>query len=224
MGGLRLCEGGGIADANTDANGMTTFSGPFRGGGYSDWNGGERLYVVVAGERLTSLFPGFEIGFNSADINGDLQVDAADEDLFASDLLGSYNYRSDFNWDGVVNISDSALFYSGLGASCESGVSAVNPSQIPRQCRLYASYPNPFNPVATIPFSLPDSRKVSLEIFDTSGRLVCTLVDQAEYPAGPHVVLWRGNDEAGRTTAAGVYFYRMQAGNFQQTRKMVMIK
>ncbi|RKZ14134.1 hypothetical protein DRQ50_09500, partial [bacterium] len=223
MGGLRFCEGSGIADANTDANGITTFSGPFRGGGYSDLDGGEPLFVVVAGDILTSG-PGFQIGFNSADINGDLQVDAADEDLFTSDFFGSYNYRSDFNWDGVVDISDSALLQSGLGASCESGVSGVNASQIPRQCRLYASYPNPFNPLATIPFNLPDSRKVSLKIFDVSGRLVKTLIGDGMVGAGRNEVVWQGRDDSGRLVATGVYFCRLEAGNFSETRRMTLLK
>ena len=223
MGGLQFCEGSGIADANTDANGMTTFSGSFRGGGYSDLDGGEPLFVVVADDVLTSG-PGFQIVFNSADINGDLQVDVADEDLFTSDFFGSYNYRSDFNWDGVVNISDSILFQSGMGASCESGVSGVNASQIPRQCRLYASYPNPFNPLATIPFNLPDSRKVSLKIFDISGRLVKTLISGRMVGAGRNEVVWQGRDDSGKLVATGVYFYRLEADDFSETMRMTLLK
>jgi hypothetical protein len=222
-GGLQFCEGSGIADANTDANGMTTFSGPFRGGGQSDYGGNEQLYVMVAGEWLASGLP-FQIYFNSADINGDLRVDAADEDLFTSDLFGSYNYRSDFNWDGVVNVSDASLLGSGLGASCGSGATGVNASQMLRQCRLYPSHPNPFNPSATIPFSLPNSRMVSLRIFDISGRLVKTLIRGEMVGAGLHEVVWQGRDDSGRLVATGVYFYRLEADDFSETRRMTLLK
>ncbi|MFO7581993.1 FlgD immunoglobulin-like domain containing protein [Guyparkeria sp.] len=222
-GSLRFCEGSGIADANTDANGMTTFSGPFRGGGHSDPGGGDLLFVMVAGDALASG-PPLEIYFNSADINGDLRVDEADEDLFASDLAGGYNYRSDFNGDGVVNLSDATLFHGGFGASCESGVAAVDIAQIRRRCILHASYPNPFNPRTTIAFETPRREEISLRVFDLSGRLVRNLIVGEPRAPGRHEVVWSGRDDAGRQVASGTYFYRLEAGEFAETKRMMLLK
>ena len=68
-----------------------------------------------------------------------------------------------------------------------------------------------------ITYSLPSKTEVRLDVFDLSGRLVNTLVDEAK-KAGTHRVSWDAGEEA-----AGVYFYRLRAGNFERTRKMVVI-
>ena len=65
--------------------------------------------------------------------------------------------------------------------------------------------------------------RVSLKIFDTRGALVCTLVE-SERPAGTHTVFWNGTDDSGRRLTSGIYFYRIKAGGFTQTRKMVLLK
>lgn len=83
--------------------------------------------------------------------------------------------------------------------------------------------PNPFNPKTTISFSLPREERVTLAVFDAAGRRVKTLHDKVE-GAGVHRVIWDGTDEAGRPVASGVYFYRMDAGKFSQTKKMLLVK
>ncbi|MGD9548643.1 MAG: FlgD immunoglobulin-like domain containing protein [Candidatus Krumholzibacteriia bacterium] len=105
-----------------------------------------------------------------------------------------------------------------------TGVSGNAGDAAPRVCRLHPCYPNPFNPMVTIGFDLPDIRQASLKVYDVSGRLVATLVDGATLPAGTHQVVWTGTDDSGRAVAAGVYFYRLQAGDFQRTRTMTMVK
>jgi len=113
-GGLAACTGGSTADANTDASGVTTWVTPLQAGGYS-----EALTVVfVAGSALTSV-AGVAISHNSADINGDGAVNLIDVPLFADDFYGgSYAFRSDFAFDGDVNLSDVVKFAQALGASC----------------------------------------------------------------------------------------------------------
>jgi hypothetical protein len=84
-------------------------------------------------------------------------------------------------------------------------------------------FPNPFNPSTTIRFGLAERAHVRLRIYDVSGRLVKTLVDGAR-GEGEHLERWNGSDNAGRTVASGVYFYRLEAGSFMETKKMVLLR
>jgi hypothetical protein len=110
-GSLALCLGGSTADDDTDINGETTFSHPIYGGGQ-----GQGVVVLVSGMPLAQ--PPLPISLNSPDITGDLVVNITDMVLFGADWLGSYRYRSDLFYDGVIDISDIALFAQGMGASC----------------------------------------------------------------------------------------------------------
>ncbi len=102
-----------------------------------------------------------------------------------------------------------------------SGVSDDVPVQ-PRT-RLEQNAPNPFNPATTIKMQLSSPTHTRLELFDMSGRLVRTLVnDQME--AGTHYVRWNGMDNQDKAVASGVYFYRLKAGVFEQSRRMTLLR
>jgi hypothetical protein len=88
---------------------------------------------------------------------------------------------------------------------------------------LGANTPNPFNPTTTIRFSLAQSTEVSLRIYNAQGQLVRELVNEAR-SAGDHAVTWDGRNDAGSGVASGVYFYRLQAAGFSETRRMVLLK
>jgi hypothetical protein len=83
---------------------------------------------------------------------------------------------------------------------------------------LFQNYPNPFNPSTTTSFSLPHAAVVSLKVYDVLGREVATLVDGRE-EAGEHSVKWNAEG-----FASGVFFYRLKAGDFVQTRKLVLVR
>ena len=89
---------------------------------------------------------------------------------------------------------------------------------------LHPCYPNPFNPSTTISFELQSQVEVALDIFDIRGRVVKTLVAGESLGQGPHQVIWDGRDNSGRVAAAGVYFYRMKAGDHLETRRMALVK
>jgi len=74
---------------------------------------------------------------------------------------------------------------------------------------LDQNFPNPFNPVTTISFRLAVPGAVRLSVYDVSGRLVRTLVDEGEMAAGDHQIVWNGLEQTGRAAAAGVYFYNL---------------
>jgi hypothetical protein len=85
-------------------------------------------------------------------------------------------------------------------------------------------FPNPFNPVTKIAFTVPDSPgRVTLTIHNVNGQVVRSLVD-AEYPAGPAVAVWDGMDDAGKGLATGIYFAKLSAGGADAFTKMTLLK
>ncbi len=88
---------------------------------------------------------------------------------------------------------------------------------------LLPSYPNPFNPSTTIPFTLGDQERVVLRVYDASGKLIRTLLDGV-VPAGRHDVVWDGRAQSGSQAATGIYFVRLQAGSYEATKKIVMLR
>ncbi|OGG50092.1 MAG: hypothetical protein A3F84_02590 [Candidatus Handelsmanbacteria bacterium RIFCSPLOWO2_12_FULL_64_10] len=85
------------------------------------------------------------------------------------------------------------------------------------------NYPNPFNPSTTISYTLPEASTVRLTIYNILGQQVRTLINNRQ-AAGIHAVQWDGHDDAGRSVASGLYFYRLTAGEFTQTQKMLLLK
>jgi len=94
---------------------------------------------------------------------------------------------------------------------------------LPEKFELGQNYPNPFNPTTTISFGLPAETAVDLNIYNIRGQIVKTLVSKV-LPAGHHEVVWDGKNSAGEDVSSGVYFYRLSAGEFSESRKMIMLK
>jgi hypothetical protein len=88
---------------------------------------------------------------------------------------------------------------------------------------LDGAAPNPFNPTTMIAFRIASPQFVALDVFDLSGRLVKHLVAES-LPAGEHSVRWTGTDGENRGVGSGVYLYRLRAGRFEATRRMVLAK
>ncbi len=101
--------------------------------------------------------------------------------------------------------------------------SAIPPGPTELRNALVQNYPNPFNPATTIAFSLAKNSQVVLAIYDVRGALVRTLIDESRVAGGQRVV-WDGKDDSGTDVASGVYFYRLSAGHFQATKKMVLLR
>jgi hypothetical protein len=113
----------------------------------------------------------------------------------------------------------------------ESGFALVRPSDVtgsdtpkaPAASYLNQNYPNPFNPQTRIAFGLSAPGHVSLRIFDAAGRLVRVLVNE-DRREGRYEEIWDGRDAGGRSVSSGIYFYRLRAGAFEATKKMILVR
>jgi hypothetical protein len=94
---------------------------------------------------------------------------------------------------------------------------------LPSETALTSIHPNPFNPQTTVAFSLASDGLVRIAIYDVRGTLIRRLTDEV-MSAGDHTAVWNGIDDAGRPAASGIYFVRMIAGNYSETKKIVMLK
>ena len=111
----------------------------------------------------------------------------------------------------------------GVGPLSSGKVSVTDMLAVPEEFILSQNYPNPFNPSTTISFSVPAEGNVVVSIYDITGRLVNTLVNE-NMSSGYHSVVWDGADMTGESVSAGLYIYSLQAEGVSLTRKMVLMK
>jgi len=109
------------------------------------------------------------------------------------------------------------------GVAIPTYVEEIETPNLPKDFKLCQNYPNPFNPETRIRFSLPRSAFVTIEVYSLLGQRVRTLVSE-QLTAGFKEVIWNGMDGNSCSVASGIYFYRIKAGDFTQTRKMVLMK
>jgi len=151
-----------------------------------------------------------------------------------------YNGPADTaDYASAIAVDDSGNVYvCGYSVGCGTGFDYVTikyvqtPVQVtdetrddeqPSEFTLSQSYPNPFNQTTRIQFKLANSGHVALTLHDVLGRKVRTIV--SEYlSAGNKSVFWDGKNDSGKGVASGVYFYRIQVGNFSDTKKLVLLK
>jgi len=100
---------------------------------------------------------------------------------------------------------------------------SVDGHQIPDKFTLHQNHPNPFNPVTTLRYDLPEDTMVNITIYDMMGRVVRTMVN-TQQNTGFKSVRWNATNDVGSSVSAGLYLYMIQAGDFRQTKKMVLLK
>ncbi|MCC7429851.1 T9SS type A sorting domain-containing protein [bacterium] len=101
--------------------------------------------------------------------------------------------------------------------------SVSDDSNVPKEFSLKQNYPNPFNPTTTISYDLKNETFVKLNVYDVKGKLVKILVNKVEN-ASSHSVVWDGTDNSGKSVSNGIYFCKMEANDFTQTQKMILLK
>ncbi len=94
---------------------------------------------------------------------------------------------------------------------------------LPKEFALHQNYPNPFNPETSIRYAIPENVEARLTIFNLLGQKVATLVDERQ-TAGRYLVKWSGRDDFGISVASGIYVYKIEAGDFVETKKMLLLR
>jgi len=122
--------------------------------------------------------------------------------------------------DGVPHVQSLNPEFQGGTITLESRTPAGN---IPTEFGLSQNVPNPFNPSTIVEYALPMDAQVNLSIYNVLGQHVKTLVDDMQR-AGRQTVTWDGTDNGGNSVASGVYFYKIRAGDFSSTKKMLLLK
>ena len=114
--------------------------------------------------------------------------------------------------------------YSDVAEFKVTGVTGVRSEEdLLQSYAMSQNYPNPFNPTTAIKYNLPESNYVTLRIYNMLGQEIRTLVS-GQANAGSYNVVWNGKDNFGHSVSSGAYIYQIVAGNFVQTRKMVLLK
>ena len=88
---------------------------------------------------------------------------------------------------------------------------------------VFQNFPNPFNPSTTIEYSVAKDRRVEIAVFNVRGEKVATVTNEMK-PPGRYKAVWNGRDDRGREVSSGVYFYRLEVGDYSSTKKMLMLK
>ena len=104
-----------------------------------------------------------------------------------------------------------------------SNINIANDPTLPAQPQLYQNFPNPFNPVTTLRYEIPETGLVNITIYNMLGREVKTLMNQPQ-DAGYRSVIWNATNDYGIPVSAGIYLYQIQAGEYISTKKMVLLK
>ena len=151
----------------------------------------------------------------------------------AADQFGySVSGAGDVNDDGYADLIAGSPFNGAgrayvylLGDVCDPSNGILEPSDnsVPWDFTLAQNYPNPFNLGTMITFTLPEPAEVNITVYNILGRKVRQVISES-YPAGPHVVRFNGKDSNNKPLSSGIYFYRIQAGNLTQAKKMVLLK
>ena len=161
------------------------------------------------------------------------KVDRSTDSLFTTDLVANIAHENffidnDLEWDTEYYYRVTAFFgfwsgYSDVISVILNWMYISDSDGIPTSYKIHQNYPNPFNPVTTLRYDLPEDAVVNITIYDMMGRQVRTLVS-SQQTVGYKSVLWNATNDAGSPVSAGLYFYMIQAGEFRQTRKMVLVK
>ena len=127
-----------------------------------------------------------------------------------------------FDWTDLRRFVSTTTDETGHFALPLRAFSTARSTALPTDFALGQNYPNPFNPSTIIPYQLPTSAHVRLDVFNLLGQRLATLVD-AEQSAGIHTAQWDATDAAGRAVGAGVYIYRLSSGEMTESRRMVLV-
>ena len=182
------------------------------------------LYNMDVETGMTNIgdypFPGWIIRESTSDTSITISNNRL-YDIF----MDSSNSASNISWG--VDVTDGfqivRMDYDHLNSINNNYPLSIKETIIPHEYVLHQNYPNPFNPTTTLRYDLPEISLVTITIYDMMGRIVKTLVNSSQ-KAGFKSIRWSGNNDRNEPVSAGLYLYTIQAGEFRQTKKMVLLK
>jgi parallel beta-helix repeat protein len=200
--------------------------------------------LIVTPNANLGIQPPTNISMNGNTLSGIHQLANAVIDIYEAN--SSEGSASAYQWLGstltnssgvfAFNVTDPSIDAFSLTASTtamgsssfayfEVVTSVQDKEETPSEFSLGQNYPNPFNPSTTIFFSIPNESFVSLKVFNSLGEEVAELVRETK-PAGNYSVSFDGNNHSGnvRNLTSGIYFYKISAGSFTQTKKMILLR
>lgn len=139
------------------------------------------------------------------------------------DSEGLTNNHTYWYWLESVELSGGSEFFGPVSVNFVIGDDDDPTPQIPTRTALLNAFPNPFNPMTRIPYTLKDGSSVRIDICNLKGQTIRTLVNEFK-AAGTYWKDWDGKDNGGNDVTSGIYYYRMSAGKFTSTKKIVLVK
>jgi hypothetical protein len=234
--------GGGVSVSNSDAT-LThvTISGntaTTSGGGFlsSPFSNNTLTNSIIWDNIPQSIYAFATTTISYSDIQGgwDGEGNIDTDPLFTDAGNGDHTLQpdspcidagtADLDGDGIEDITDYVGLAPDMGAFEYGSTASVNdPNELPQKFALHQNYPNPFNPITTLRYNLPENGLVNITIYDIMGRVVKTLINGSQ-TAGYKTIQWNATNDRNEQVSAGLYLYTIQAGEFRQTKKMVLLK
>lgn len=181
--------------------------------------GSSIFLVVLFGCKLLSAQTSDNFSIKTSKISGGAAPQQSSDNFQAASTVGQQT--------SSPKLEDTQFaMVSGFLGVRQQLVTSVEPDAgrfIPGTFELFQNYPNPFNPETMIVFHLPEDADVLLTVHNIMGQQVRVLNDEPR-EAGAYAVVWDGADDLGARVVSGLYFYRIQAGEFLRTRKMLFVK
>jgi hypothetical protein len=169
-------------------------------------------------------------GITDAEGKVEIRIVASEQRFWRVGATGMYVARATNPTTGAVTGQWGSIPINGnqkatllLPVGGQARVVSVTSLSAPTASALTGNYPNPFNPATQIAYELPEAGEVRLTIYNVLGQQVRALV-QGRQEAGFYRVTWDGRDAAGRPVSSGIYLYRLEAGGFTETRRMLLLK
>ena len=176
------------------------------------------------------------LSWDQIEIATNYHIDRATDSLFATNLIEFESETNSFTDNGLEANIDyyyriSAVCCDGDFTSTNSDVVSVmltvmdvaSADNLPESFRLHQNFPNPFNPVTQIRYDLQSSENVSINIYNVIGKHIKSLINENQ-DAGYQSIYWNATDASGQSVPAGMYIYTIQAGDFRETKKMMLLK
>jgi len=246
-------DGGGIHCFNSspilDNVEITDNLGTFKGGGMGVFSSSDVIAQHVtmnnnssasgAGVYCSGSNPTFTNSILWNSMTDEIHINSGSVTASYSDVIGGWTGQGNINTEPLFCDPGNGDYYLAQNSPCigtgENGsnigaygvgcdpILTIASEVLPETYALHQNYPNPFNPKTTLRYDLPENSHVNITVYDMLGRVVKTMVNQTQN-AGFRFIIWDATNDYGKPVSAGIYLYQIQAGEYMQTKKMVLLK